>query len=70
MKAVDLRKKTIEELESTVKDLKKDSQEAVIEMIKGKEKDTSKIGKMKKDLARVVTVLNEKKILAQEDKHE
>ena len=61
MNIAELRKKTTEELKETVKSLKKDTEGVMNNLIKGKEKNVRKIGVLRKDLARVMTVLKEKK---------
>ena len=61
MKATELRTKTKEELNALVKSIKKDIEEVMQNILKGKEKNLKKPHALKKDLARVQTILAEGK---------
>lgn len=63
MNLADLRSKTEEELKVLTASLKKDMQKVSEDLIKGKEKNIKKVKYLKKDFARIQTVLNEKKFL-------
>lgn len=60
MKLKEVRAKTETELREQIKSMAKVIESHASEIIKGKEKNTSKVGFLKRDLARVKTVLNEK----------
>ena len=64
MKASELRQKTLNELIEQVKKLERDLSEYVLALLKGKEKNLKKPAYMKKDIARLRTVINEKKFIA------
>ena len=57
MKADELRGKTTEELESELKSLKENLFNQKFRSILGQQEDTTTIGKIRKDIARVKTVL-------------
>ena len=57
MKADELRGKTIEELEGELKALKENLFNQKFRNILGQQEDTTLIGKIRKDIARVKTVL-------------
>ncbi len=57
MKADELRGKTTEELEGELKTLKEDLFNQRFRSILGQQEDTTRIGKIRKDIARVKTVL-------------
>ena len=57
MKADELRGKTTEELEGELKNLKEDLFNQKFRSILGQQEDTTRIGKIRKDIARVKTVL-------------
>jgi len=59
MYAKELRNKTKEELNEQIKSLNKEIKEVMDSFIKGKEKNVKKSGKLRKDIARVKTVLQE-----------
>ncbi|MBD3366089.1 50S ribosomal protein L29 [candidate division WWE3 bacterium] len=61
MIAADLRKKTIEDLEKLAKKTKQEVAEMRLEVIKEKESNVTKIRDLRKDYARILTVLNEKR---------
>lgn len=63
MKTSELRKKTDTELKETLQSLQSDIKDVVKGVLQAKEKNNSKIKMLKKDIARVRTILNEKKIL-------
>ena len=57
MKADELRGKTTEELEGELKTLKENLFNQKFRSILGQQEDTTRIGKIRKDIARVKTVL-------------
>ena len=60
MKADELRVKTTEELESELKTLKESLFNQRFRSILGQQEDTTRIGKIRKDIARVQTLLQER----------
>jgi len=66
MFAKELRNKTKEELNEQVKSLEKEIKEIMDNIIKGKEKNIMKTGKVRKDIARIKTVLKEKSLEVKE----
>ena len=62
MGIADLRKKKKEELEKLLGSIKKDLEKYTSDVIGGKEKNTAKIKSLKKDYARVQTLLKEKSL--------
>ncbi len=63
MKLTDLRKKTEKELLELVKTTKTDIEKANKTLINGKEKNLKKPRQFKKDVARILTVINEQKFM-------
>lgn len=63
MVAKELRAKNIEELKKEIAEKKKELEKYVNEVYKGKEKNISKTKFLKRDIARINTIINEKKIL-------
>lgn len=63
MKIVDIRSKSKEELKETLKELKEKLVEKKQKVLLGKEKKLSDITMLRKDVARLSTVLREKEIL-------
>lgn len=63
MKALDLRKKTRQELVEILKSLKQDKEKLALEHLKSAQKNVKKMYFLKKDVARVLTILNEKEFL-------
>jgi ribosomal protein L29 len=61
MEAKELREKSIKQLQKLLKKTREDMQSYKVDLIQEKEKDISKIRKFKKDCARILTVLNEKR---------
>lgn len=59
MYAKELRNKTKEELHEQIKSLEKEIKEVMEKLIKGKEKNVKKSGNLRRDIARVKTVLAE-----------
>ncbi len=57
MKADELRGKTTEELESELQSLKENLFNQKFRGILGQQEDTTRIGKLRKDIARVKTIL-------------
>ena len=60
MKADELRRKTTEELEGELKTLKESLFNQRFRSILGQQEDTTRIGKIRKDIARVQTLLQER----------
>jgi ribosomal protein L29 len=60
MELNELRNKTVEELNEQTKSLKKEVSEVMNTVLKGKEKNFKKATKLRRDIARVLTVLKEK----------
>lgn len=60
MKADELRGKTTEELEGELKNLKESLFNQRFRSILGQQEDTTRIGKIRKDIARVQTLLKER----------
>lgn len=58
IKAKDLRKKTKVDLEKMLKKTENDLQKAVASILQGKEKNVNKPKELKRDIARILTVLN------------
>jgi len=56
----ELRKKNIDDLKKELEKIKKDKQKVVADALQKKEKNVKKASLMKKDIARIQTVLNEK----------
>ncbi len=56
----DYRNKTIEELKSILLEKKKEVQDIAIKILKNKEKNVKKVSAIKKDIARIQTVMKEK----------
>ncbi len=61
----ELRKQSIEELKATLKAKESEAQEAVMDLLKEKEKNVSKVRFLKKDIARIKTIINERKFVEQ-----
>lgn len=68
MKAVELRLKTIEELRKLIETKKNELEKTMLEIIQKKEKNIKKARIARNDIARINTVINEKKIISQEAK--
>lgn len=64
--AADLRTKSDEELNELVKTTKNQLFEARFQNYTNRLNDTSKIGKLRRDLARLLTVINERRRAAQQ----
>jgi large subunit ribosomal protein L29 len=60
MKADELRRKTTEELEGELQTLKESLFNQRFRSILGQQEDTTRIGKIRKDIARVQTLLQER----------
>ena len=60
MVVADLRKKNIEDLKEELTKLEKELQKAVSDILQKKEKNVKKAFFLRKDIARIKTVLNEK----------
>ncbi len=61
MNVKEIRNKTEQELKEQIVNLNKEIEDAMGKIIKGKDKNTVKVRKLRKDLARIMTVLNEQK---------
>ncbi|KKS31923.1 hypothetical protein A2380_01290 [candidate division WWE3 bacterium RIFOXYB1_FULL_43_24] len=66
MNAKELRQKNEQELLDAKKNLEKEIREVSLNTLQGKEKNVKKAGLLRKDMSRILTVLNEKKILSAE----
>lgn len=60
MDSVDLRAKTQDELRKTLNDLKKEQLNLRFQKANGVLENTSELGRVRRNVARVMTVLNEK----------
>ena len=60
MKAAELREKSVEELNNTLLDLLRDQFKYRMQKTTGQLNQTNLLGQVRKDIARVKTVLNEK----------
>jgi ribosomal protein L29 len=63
MNIKELRQKTEQELTDMLKKAEKDLNTAMTDLLQKKEKNVKKPGFLRKDIARIETILNEKKIL-------
>jgi len=61
MKAIELRKKDKKELEKTVQELTKKLSDFRFKFSSGKLKNVKEMGSSKKEIARILTILKEKK---------
>ncbi len=61
MKISEIREKTEKDLMSMLLKTKEDLQKTVVEVLQGKSKDTSKLKRGRRELARLKTILNQKK---------
>ena len=59
----DLRKKTIKDLESLVDKLRNDKTKAIGEKISKKSKNLKIVRKLRRDIAQILTIIQEKRIL-------
>ena len=66
MNAKELRQKSEQELSDTKKNLEKEIREVSLNTLQGKEKNVKKDGLLRRDVAKNLTVINEKKILSSE----
>ncbi|HLB51688.1 50S ribosomal protein L29 [candidate division WWE3 bacterium RIFCSPHIGHO2_12_FULL_38_15] len=64
MKSSDLRNKSEKELKDLIQKTAKELEDVVTDVIKGKEKNIRKIRPLKKDIARLKTLLSEKEFLS------
>jgi large subunit ribosomal protein L29 len=60
MRASELRKKSKEELEKILKEKREHLQKLKFDLSLGKLKNVKEIGQVKKDIARILTILNSK----------
>lgn len=58
----ELRAKTIEELKLELREKKEELQSVSQELLRGKSKDTSKVKKIRKEIAQIKTVVREKEL--------
>ena len=70
MDTKELRGKKKAELIKLLKQTQEDVEKSVTEVLQGKSKDTSKTKKLRREIARIKTVLSEKEILAEKDSAE
>lgn len=72
MMSQELRNKSIQELKEVVNSKRKEIKDFAQSAVRGNEKNMAKFKYLKKDLARVLTILNEKEIvsLIEEKKNE
>lgn len=68
MKADELRQKSIDELKRLLEKQRLDIEKLMSEIIQKKEKNFNKAKIMRNDIARIMTVIEEKKIISQEVK--
>ncbi|HAI63174.1 MAG: hypothetical protein UU64_C0001G0028 [candidate division WWE3 bacterium GW2011_GWF2_41_45] len=66
MNAKELRQKSEQELLDTKKNLEKEIREVSLNTLQGKEKNVKKAGLLRRDMAKILTVINENKILSTE----
>jgi len=66
MKADELRQKSIDELKRTLEKMKVDIEKLMLEISQKKEKNFKKAETSRADIARVNTIISEKKIIGQE----
>lgn len=66
MNAKELRQKNDQELLDSKKNLEKEIREVSLNTLQGKEKNVKKAGLLRRDVAKILTVINEKKILSSE----
>ena len=70
MDAKELRGKTETELKKLLKQTQESVEKSISEVLQGKNKDTSKTKRLRREIARIKTVLSEKEILADVDSAE
>lgn len=68
MKVSEIREKSEKELKELLDKTRKDLQKLVSDVLQKKEKNVTKARLFKKDIARIQTIINEKKKLNQESK--
>lgn len=68
MKLEELRAKSEKELNDLLKKARDEVKSSVSDVFLGKSKDTSKTKKVKKEVARILTVLREKELIAEGNK--
>jgi large subunit ribosomal protein L29 len=64
MSVKDYREKNEQELNETLDALRNELKNYAMDVTKGKEKNSSKLSLSRREIARVLTVLNEKKIIS------
>ena len=65
MQAKELRTKSKDELQKELENLKKELEKRMLEIYKGKEKNVVKTRFLRRDLARINTILSEKKFMGE-----
>lgn len=68
MKTADLRLKTTDELKKMLETQKAELEKLMLSLVQKKEKNVNKAKDMRADIARINTVVNEKKIISEEGK--
>ena len=63
MKAADLRSKSEQEMKELIQKTKRELEDIVSNVLKGKEKNVKKINRLKREVARIKTLLGEKEFL-------
>ena len=63
MKAADLRSKSEQEMKELIQKIKRELEDIVSNVLKGKEKNVKKINRLKREVARIKTLLGEKEFL-------
>ena len=63
MKVTDIRNKNEQELKELIQKTRKELEELVTNIIKGKEKNVKKVRPLRKEVARIKTVISEKVFL-------
>jgi len=68
MKADELRQKTIDELKKALEKQRIDMEKLMLDILQKKEKNFNKAKVMRADIARINSVITEKKIISEENK--
>jgi len=67
MKAAEIRKLSVEEVKKTLEETRKEHMLLRFQAVSGQLTDTSKLTKIKHDVARLVTILREKQVDVKEE---
>ena len=67
MKAAEIRKMSVEEVKKTLEETRKEHMLLRFQAVSGQLTDTSKLTKIKHDVARLVTILREKQVDVKEE---